>query len=650
MKVKRLTAILIAALMILTLLPVAAFADPIPVTTAGAPLQGSLTINKYLGSTGAIPGAPNDGTSTTPPDTNFTKQAGVVFDLYQVINQVDAGGHVIANFLDPNLTANNPSVLEAYMPVMPVVLYTAANGTGSITSGSLDASNPAPKSLIDAMGNIFNVAPASQTTATTLSNGQAVFNPLNLGVYLAVEEAGYSDSPCAPFLACVPMTNPNGDGWNTDVQVYPKNQDILTMKAENKPAVNVGDTVTYSIVVGVPDDIAGLSPDQISAAQSGYAINPTDYAFKAFNVTDQLDPALTFVPGSVTVTGVVAGTDPTVANLALTGTVLNAGTAPAYLGTVSSYTVTEPVTPPATGFGGGLLTVSFDKLAQLQAIAGYQYLQITFQATVNATALIYGTNGDPNGFKQSVPNTAKLNYQNYFDSTLKTKPTNTVWVHTANLEVTKIDEQTGNKLQGATFKLVAVPNTGNAANDLAAAKAAANAKSFVKLDSAAPVDANGNPTGNFSVLYPASSGLSQAASEATAYGAGKDYAVTTDSNGIAKFSGLQDYTTTPWFADMQQDDQIGGRTYLTYYIVETGAPSGYNLLTEPVPVTFSGNPDNYVTNLNTLMKTIADSSKFVLPKTGGMGTVLFTVGGIGLMGLACVLFLATKKRKNENAQ
>lgn len=45
--------------------------------------------------------------------------------------------------------------------------------------------------------------------------------------------------------------------------------------------------------------------------------------------------------------------------------------------------------------------------------------------------------------------------------------------------------------------------------------------------------------------------------------------------------------------------------------------------------------------------TIKNSTHPQLPTTGGMGTVIFTVGGVALMGAAAVLFFATRKKKAE---
>lgn len=87
-----------------------------------------------------------------------------------------------------------------------------------------------------------------------------------------------------------------------------------------------------------------------------------------------------------------------------------------------------------------------------------------------------------------------------------------------------------------------------------------------------------------------------------------------------------------------------GLAYGSYYIVETKAPSGYNLLTQPIAVTI--NKDSHLTDAEGVDNTLkVINTKFVLPETGGMGTTVFTVAGIAIIGLACMLLLAKRKKR-----
>lgn len=93
----------------------------------------------------------------------------------------------------------------------------------------------------------------------------------------------------------------------------------------------------------------------------------------------------------------------------------------------------------------------------------------------------------------------------------------------------------------------------------------------------------------------------------------------TDANGCALFYGL---------------------AYGTYYLIETEAPEGYNLMTEPVEVVVGTD-----THLETNAVLVTNSAQFRLPDTGGIGTAVFTLGGTGILGAAALVLLGGKKRR-----
>lgn len=111
--------------------------------------------------------------------------------------------------------------------------------------------------------------------------------------------------------------------------------------------------------------------------------------------------------------------------------------------------------------------------------------------------------------------------------------------------------------------------------------------------------------------------------------------VTTDTNGAATFQGLDTGT---------------------YYLHETVAPAGYNLLKGDVTVTITATYGNdgqidsssaTSTNNGQYQQTqkIENKAGATLPSTGGMGTTLFYVAGAGLV-LVAVVLLITRKRMN----
>ena len=93
----------------------------------------------------------------------------------------------------------------------------------------------------------------------------------------------------------------------------------------------------------------------------------------------------------------------------------------------------------------------------------------------------------------------------------------------------------------------------------------------------------------------------------------------TDQNGCALFYGL---------------------AYGTYYLIETEAPAGYNLLTEPVEVVI-----NDAAHLAANAVTVTNSAQFRLPETGGIGTMVFTLGGAGILGAAVLVLAGGRTRR-----
>ena len=112
----------------------------------------------------------------------------------------------------------------------------------------------------------------------------------------------------------------------------------------------------------------------------------------------------------------------------------------------------------------------------------------------------------------------------------------------------------------------------------------------------------------------------------------------------------------------------------TYYVKETTAPNGYRVDDNVYEVVITANTANseyngtytVTVNGNDLSNTVKVGSKIIytdnipvlgigntpgltLPGTGGMGTTLFTFGGIALILVACVMFIVyTRKQKKQS--
>ena len=87
-------------------------------------------------------------------------------------------------------------------------------------------------------------------------------------------------------------------------------------------------------------------------------------------------------------------------------------------------------------------------------------------------------------------------------------------------------------------------------------------------------------------------------------------------------------------------------TKYDYYIVETQAPNGYNILAKAVKVNFT-DADVEATNGVYTVK-VPNSSGITLPITGDEGIVIFTVIGIAFMGGAVILFVLFHKKAKAN--
>ncbi len=172
-------------------------------------------------------------------------------------------------------------------------------------------------------------------------------------------------------------------------------------------------------------------------------------------------------------------------------------------------------------------------------------------------------------------------------------------IHTAAIEIVKQGEN-GAALAGASFKI-------------ATSAEAALARQFIKENSVTRelVDSS-QVTGS---QLP-------------------DYVVTTDAQGKARFEGIRDVVVN---ADGQPEGQ-------TYYLVEVKAPTGYNLLTDPVGVLFT---DDCSETGHVRVQLVENRRGFVLPQTGGMGTVVFTIAGIVLLGAAVILVVSRRKSTRD---
>ena len=337
--------------------------------------------------------------------------------------------------------------------------------------------------------------------------------------------------------------------------------------------------------------------DEVSFRLTGLVPDMSNYKTYVYQFNDTLSSGLTFTAGSVKV----------------------------YYATGDSMTAVNGST--ATGAGGKLIdaanytvkttdngfTLSFADLKTVSGVAAGDYIVVEYSAALNSTAVI-GNPGNPNEVTLTYSNNP--NNSGSGTPTTGTTPKDEVVVFTFNLPVNKTDK-TGNALSGATFALFA----SKADADVAATDS-------TKLDNALKFTGSDG-----TYTYNAKSGTVN---------------TLTDKDGKYSIQGL---------------DQG------TYYLVEVAAPAGYNKLTTAQEVKIvptydeKAYKDGHVVAATNDQLTavkislnggtaaeaaiIVNASGSTLPTTGGIGTTIFTVGGMILMLAAAILLIVRKKLSRE---
>ena len=140
--------------------------------------------------------------------------------------------------------------------------------------------------------------------------------------------------------------------------------------------------------------------------------------------------------------------------------------------------------------------------------------------------------------------------------------------------------------------------------------------------------------------------------------AGNDAIKVTGSNGnytvaVDQTTGNMDMTTVATAVGNGYNLRLNGLAAGTYWLVETQAPDGYNKLTAPIKVTITQDGQNklgWSVSKNDAAEAdkiidIENSSGTILPETGGMGTVLFTVVGVVLALLVAASFVISRRKR-----
>ena len=247
------------------------------------------------------------------------------------------------------------------------------------------------------------------------------------------------------------------------------------------------------------------------------------------------------------------------------------------------------------------ITITFNNFIDQKSNAG-KNIVITYSAIINENAL--KTNVETNKVDLEYSN-------NPNNDTSKGKtPEKVVYVYDFDIVIDKYtgDATTGTRLEGAKFVLY---KTVDGKNLYYFYDETAKEVKWVELADAAAV--------------------------AAAIQAKTITEVTTDKTGAASFKGLDTGT---------------------YYLHETEAPAGYNLLKEDVKVTITATYNDNGT-IATSSATSSNNGQYqqtqpvlnkagaLLPSTGGMGTTIFYVLG-SILVIGAVVLLVTKKRMSAS--
>lgn len=377
----------------------------------------------------------------------------------------------------------------------------------------------------DAQAFIGSGTKALEADYTVTGTGSAVTkDDLLLGYYLVFPYSAteidddYSDGSMVSLTTTVPTA---------EVNIKAKYPTIT--KTADDISVDVGQTVTYTITIKVPDT--------------------TGYVTYKYNVEDVMSAGLTF--------------DGTNSINVYLGSVADDNKLTSFYSVDSTFTETN-------GF-----KLKFDILGGVagKAFAKDDTILITYTATVNDAAI-----------NKVEVNKARLEYTNNPSGTDEFTPYEETYNYSTDIKVVKVDGEDETPLLGATFVL-------KNANKKYYKATMTNGK-LTKVEWVDKIE------------------------DATSYTTGED--------GIVTFSGIEDGT---------------------YYLEETAAPEGYNMLTEDVKVTVSNDEENVTstTTIKTTSETVENFSGTVLPSTGGVGTKLFIIIG-SIVALGAALIFVTNKR------
>ena len=429
--------------------------------------------------------------------------------------------------------------------------------------------------------------------------GHTSASDMEQGLYLVVETRVPENvtSTCNPFFVSLPMTTIDGAAWNYDVSVYPKNQtgnpNIEKTVRENKNSTgkhngsltDIKDSYAHTATASAGDVVDYQIISTLPTITSK-ASSLSEYTY-----ADTLSKGIKYNKNDVVIEFFRdAGCNDKIATWAE-----NSGKfAVAY--DDAANTMTIRMTDTGLAEINEATTVYTDSVKR-----GYSdcTMRITYAATLTSDAQM-GNKDNPN----EVELTWKRTNTTYYD-TLK----DCCHVYTYGIDVLKQFSDNGGNLRNVKFRLH-------------------------------------NDTDDVFVIADLKDGVY-----------------------YAKGFAAKKADATTFVPNVQGHVVVKGLEDDTYSLTETATDKGYILLKEAVKIviitkengaceqcgaklltaagTVNGKAGSMTDGNAIVPLTVVNNPGFDLPKTGGYGTWMFTIGGVALLGAAAFIVIRSRKHKNE---
>ena len=608
-KIHRVLAMLMAVVMALGLITTA-FAEPIIDTSRKASLSvykyditkasndGAWDVESYV-STGLHDDAVVDKLSKYAiqgVEFTYLRVADITMSNEAVDGQRQVGvlyGFDGSERSNAALSAIGLTAADAHKTEGGINYFTSDNLNNKLAA-ALAANAPNVKNALDTAVKNGGVA-----MPETDASGHTSASDMELGLYLVVETRvpEMVTSTCNPFFVSLPMTTIDGAAWDYDVTVYPKNQtgnpDLEKTVREDKNSTGKNTGSLTDIKDGYAHTATASVGDTVDyqIISTLPTITSKASALSEYTYVDTLSKGIKYNKNDVVIAFFKdAGCTDKIATWAENSGKFTVG----YDDTANTMTICM--------IESGLSEINESESVYTDSVKrGYSdcTMRISYAATLTADTKM-GDNDNPN----EVVLTWKRTNTTYFD-TLK----DCCHVYTYGIDVLKQFSDNGGNLRNVKFRL---HNDTDDCYIIAEQKDGVYyAKGFASKKSDATTFV---PNGSGHIVVK---GLEDDAYSLTEIATDKGYVLLKEAVKIAIKT-----------AENGQCEQCGAK-----------------LLTASATV---NGKDVTMSDGNAIVPlTVVNNLGFNLPKTGGYGTWMFTIGGVALLGAAAFIVIRSRKHKNE---